>query len=73
MLRHIQHHRVYWFCRSCWQEMPVLDRLTLGIKQEAAEIRPEATYQPTLMSCHLFNSHLIKSLEMVEMNALLIS
>jgi ribosomal protein L37AE/L43A len=22
MLRHIRHHQVYWFCRSCWQEMP---------------------------------------------------
>ncbi len=24
MLRHIRHQRVYWFCRTCWQEMPVL-------------------------------------------------
>lgn len=22
LLRHIRHHNVYWFCRSCWQEMP---------------------------------------------------
>jgi ribosomal protein L37AE/L43A len=23
MLRHIRQHQVYWFCRSCWQEMPL--------------------------------------------------
>ncbi|NJR49601.1 MAG: hypothetical protein HC780_08510 [Leptolyngbyaceae cyanobacterium CSU_1_3] len=22
LLRHIQHGSVYWFCRSCWAEMP---------------------------------------------------
>lgn len=25
MTRHIRHHHLYWFCRSCWQEMPVFD------------------------------------------------
>jgi hypothetical protein len=23
MLRHIRQNQVYWFCRQCWQEMPV--------------------------------------------------
>lgn len=23
MLRHISKDRIYWFCRSCWQEMPI--------------------------------------------------
>jgi DNA-directed RNA polymerase subunit M/transcription elongation factor TFIIS len=22
MLRHARRHQMYWFCRSCWQEMP---------------------------------------------------
>ncbi len=22
LLRHIQHGSLYWFCRSCWAEMP---------------------------------------------------
>lgn len=22
MLQHIRHSQIYWFCRSCWQEMP---------------------------------------------------
>lgn len=25
LTRHIRHHQIYWFCRSCWQEMPVFD------------------------------------------------
>ncbi|MBF2003057.1 MAG: hypothetical protein IGS38_20325 [Synechococcales cyanobacterium M58_A2018_015] len=25
MLRHVQNHRVYWFCRNCWQAMPCLE------------------------------------------------
>jgi ribosomal protein L37AE/L43A len=24
LLRHIRHQEIYWFCRSCWQDMPVL-------------------------------------------------
>jgi hypothetical protein len=27
LLRHIRHHKIYWFCTSCWQEMPNLDLL----------------------------------------------
>jgi hypothetical protein len=27
LLRHIRHQEVYWFCTSCWQEMPNLDPL----------------------------------------------
>lgn len=23
MLRHVRQREVYWFCRECWQEMPV--------------------------------------------------
>lgn len=30
MLRHARHHEVYWFCRHCWQEMPVFDRNKWG-------------------------------------------
>ena len=28
MVRHITHHREYWFCRNCWQEMPDLSIAT---------------------------------------------
>jgi len=34
MLRHINGHHLYWFCRHCWEEMPVLDvtnpKMSLG-------------------------------------------
>lgn len=25
MLRHIRQQQLYWFCRTCWQEMPSLE------------------------------------------------
>ena len=25
LLRHINRHRVYWFCPTCYQEMPNMD------------------------------------------------
>ncbi|CUR33670.1 hypothetical protein PL9214520209 [Planktothrix tepida PCC 9214] len=25
MLRHTRNHQVYWFCRHCWEEMPVFE------------------------------------------------
>lgn len=27
LLRHINHHRVYWFCPTCYQEMPNIEAL----------------------------------------------
>ncbi|MBW4520508.1 MAG: hypothetical protein KME16_12505 [Scytolyngbya sp. HA4215-MV1] len=30
MLRHFRHHQLYWFCRSCWQEMPILEQRSLS-------------------------------------------
>jgi len=31
MTRHIRHHEVYWFCRNCWQEMPLLEKPGLSL------------------------------------------
>lgn len=25
LLRQVRQQRVYWFCRSCWQEMPLIE------------------------------------------------
>ncbi len=35
MLRHFRQHEVYWFCRDCWQEMPVynLNRCSLSLSR----------------------------------------
>ena len=24
MLQHVHNNQVYWFCRNCWQEMPLV-------------------------------------------------
>ncbi|KAB8333422.1 hypothetical protein SD80_016540 [Scytonema tolypothrichoides VB-61278] len=24
LLRHVRHGELYWFCKTCWQEVPVL-------------------------------------------------
>jgi ribosomal protein L37AE/L43A len=24
LLRHVRHGTVYWFCKTCWQEVPLL-------------------------------------------------
>ncbi|MDJ0734239.1 MAG: hypothetical protein QNJ47_09210 [Nostocaceae cyanobacterium] len=24
LLRHVRHGKIYWFCQSCWQEVPLL-------------------------------------------------
>ncbi|MBV6625758.1 MAG: hypothetical protein KI793_22990 [Rivularia sp. (in: Bacteria)] len=39
LLSHISHNHVYWFCPSCWQEMPVRassnsDSLTAAISKK---------------------------------------
>ncbi|MBD2361575.1 hypothetical protein H6G36_10350 [Anabaena minutissima FACHB-250] len=30
LLRHIRNSQVHWFCRHCWQDMPVFYRETPG-------------------------------------------
>ena len=32
LIHHISHHRDYWFCRSCWQEMPIIDKKAFETK-----------------------------------------
>lgn len=27
LLRHLRHQKIYWFCRRCWQEMPLLEEI----------------------------------------------
>ncbi|NJK50775.1 hypothetical protein HC931_24065 [Candidatus Gracilibacteria bacterium] len=29
LLRHVRHGNVYWFCQSCWQEMPNFDLMRI--------------------------------------------
>lgn len=34
LLRHIRQRGVYWFCTSCWQEVPIIAVSRLPIKEE---------------------------------------
>ncbi|HEY9697806.1 MAG TPA: hypothetical protein V6D10_11115 [Trichocoleus sp.] len=38
MLRHIQHQRIYWFCRNCWQEMPNFQPETAHVASFSAAV-----------------------------------
>lgn len=44
MVRHIRHQQVSWFCRHCWQEMPVLEQPGLNLGSP----NPEASLMPPL-------------------------
>lgn len=38
LLKHIRGQETYWFCRSCWQEMPILtQRHSTAIPQPILE------------------------------------
>lgn len=34
LLRHIRGHEIHWFCRTCWQEMPVLSEEKYSLHSE---------------------------------------
>ena len=55
LIHHISNHRDYWFCRSCWQEMP-------AIEIEIAKNLEYLNRQPTL-------SNIIKS-QSIRLNAI---
>ena len=40
LLPHIRNHEIYWFCRTCWQEMPVLSQKTCSLSSEFVEELP---------------------------------
>ena len=39
LLRHLSHHRAYWFCPTCHQPMPNLDELVSTYHFQAATIK----------------------------------
>ena len=51
MVRHIQHQNVHWFCRSCWQTMPVYNLKGNG----------------SLVSASLVKTHFKKQLSALEL------
>lgn len=39
LLAHIRKNEVYWFCRTCWQEMPSLGRTHSNLYLEVARTK----------------------------------
>ncbi|MEO1373568.1 MAG: hypothetical protein AAFW70_04420 [Cyanobacteria bacterium J06635_10] len=55
LLSHISNNHVYWFCPSCWQEMPVCSipsyhSLTEEISEKIAKMHPKVE-KSSLISC----------------------
>ena len=44
LLKHMSHHRVYWFCPTCHQEMPNIDKLMLEkhLKRPLAKLQSKS-------------------------------
>lgn len=40
LLPHIRSHEIYWFCRTCWQDMPVLSQKNCSLSTELVEPVP---------------------------------
>lgn len=40
MLRHVRQSEIYWFCRECWQEIPVYN-LNTARSLSARNLVPE--------------------------------
>lgn len=44
LLRHVRHGKLYWFCTSCWQEVPIFavsqtTRIDTGTRQEKPVVK----------------------------------
>jgi hypothetical protein len=45
LLRHIRGHESYWFCRTCWQETPILSKGKRSLHAESAVVKLPARLQ----------------------------
>lgn len=49
MIRHFRNHQVHWFCRTCWQPMPLFEAKALNVVSES----PLAIEKPLWQSLEL--------------------
>jgi hypothetical protein len=57
LLMHVRHSGVYWFCRHCWQEMPIaaaVDYQSIATALNAPTLRQ--TSAPPSLRLHLSSS-----------------
>lgn len=45
LLRHIRQGGIYWFCTSCWQEVPIIAVSRLPVKGEKVKVEPALSMQ----------------------------
>lgn len=51
MLRQVRQHQLYWFCRNCWEEMPLFEaRSSLATVSELSNRVRAAKHSPVLVS-----------------------
>ncbi|MBE9044269.1 hypothetical protein IQ255_07620 [Pleurocapsales cyanobacterium LEGE 10410] len=43
LLKHLNHHRAYWFCPTCHQEMPNINTLTANSRVQMRKTQPKST------------------------------
>jgi hypothetical protein len=47
LLRHFDHGALYWFCRSCWAEMPSVEAYSAQLSStRRAEVKSRLVAQP---------------------------
>lgn len=63
LLCHISHNHIYWFCPSCWQEMPVCElanshSLTQEISGKISRMHQEIEKSSLNHACKINSSEL---------------
>lgn len=51
MLRHVRNHQVYWFCRHCWSEMPLLEQKVPSLIPSLGRDLLVASLKPSFKEC----------------------
>jgi DNA-directed RNA polymerase subunit M/transcription elongation factor TFIIS len=57
LLQHISGSEVYWFCRHCWQEMPVWEAKSSSLSEEVLEDSPRILQHQKKASANVFSSN----------------
>lgn len=61
LLRHVRHNTIYWYCQHCHQEMPNLESIVLGKRQEKQSV--ESWLGISQETSRWFGSNLVEIIE----------
>jgi DNA-directed RNA polymerase subunit M/transcription elongation factor TFIIS len=70
LLQHIRGSEVYWFCRHCWQEMPVWEENSNSLSKEIVEVEdvPNILRHQKKATTNAFNSKRVSRNGWIGMN-----